>query len=133
MQANQISLNVDPANDSTIVPETYDRYQEFENRSVYIGSTHVPEARDMIAFYRTFPTKSGNFKGVSKSAVKITEDVEVAGVDSATTLTAPVIIEISFSVPVGTPTAELVNARQRAIALLDDDTLMNSVNVQLMV
>jgi len=133
MQDNQLSLNVDPANDATIVAETYSRFQQFENRSVYIGSTHVPEARDMVALYRTFPTKSGNFKGVSKSAVKITEDVEVAGVDSATTLTAPIIIDISFSVPVGTPNAELVNARQRAIALLDDDTLMDSINVQLMV
>jgi len=133
MQADQIVLSVDAANDGNPANETYERYQEFENRSVYIGSTHVPEARDILALYRTFPNKSGNSKGVSKSTVKFTEDVEVAGVDSATTLTAPIILELSFSVPVGTPAATVVKLRQRALAMLDNDTLMDSVNIQLMV
>lgn len=133
MQADQISISVDAANDGNPATVTYDRYEEFQNRSVYIGSTHVPEARDILALYRTFPTKSGNFKGVSKSAVKFTEDIEVAGVDASTTLTSPLIIEVSFSVPVGATSADVVKARQKALAILDDDALMNALNIQLMV
>lgn len=133
MLANQIDLSVDATNVGTPATQSYDRYEEFQNRSVYIGADHLPEARNMFAVYRTFPTKSGNFKGVSKSAVKFTQDAEVPGVDSATTLTAPIIIEVSFSVPVGCTNAELMEMRQRAIAALDDDTLMDALNVQLMV
>lgn len=133
MQANQLSITVDAANNGTPAAETYDRYEEYQNRSTYIGATHTPDARDTISLYRTFPTKSGNFKGVSKSAIKLTEDVSVAGVDASTTLTAPIILELSFSVPVGTPTADVVHVRQRALALLDDDTFMDSLNIQLMV
>jgi hypothetical protein len=133
MQANQISLSVDVANNETLVTENYTRYQEFQDRSVYVGAGHLPESRDMLGLYRTFPTRNGNFKGVSKSTVKFTVDVEVPGVDAATTLTAPIIVDISFSVPVGTSAATLKHLRQKAIATLDDDTLMDSVSLQLMV
>lgn len=133
MQANQISLSVDVANDSTPVVQAYDRYEEFQNRSVYIGANHLPEARNTFALYRTFPSKSGNFKGVSKSAIKFTQDVDVAGVDASTTLSAPIIAEVSFSVPVGATSAELIEIRQRVIAALDDDTFMDSLSIQLMV
>lgn len=133
MQANTLTLNVDPANDDTIVAEAYERFEEFQNRSVYIGANHAPELRDTISLYRSFPTKSGNFKGVQKTSVKLSKDVQVAGVDGVATLTAPVIIEVSFSVPVGTPAATILQDRQRAVALLDDDTIMNALNIQLMV
>lgn len=133
MQADQIVIAVDAANDANPANETYTRYQEFPDRSTYIGTAHVPEDRDVIAMYRTFPTRSGNFKGVSKSAVKLTKDVEVAGVDSSTTLTAPIIIDVSFSIPVGATAAEVLHARQRAVALLDTDSVMDKLNTQLMV
>lgn len=133
MQADQITLAVDPLNNGTTVNETFTRFEEFQNRAVYIGEGHLPDARNTIGIYRTFPTKTGNFKGVCKTAVKSTLDVEVAGVDSNTTITAPIIMDLSFSVPVGVTTAELVKARQRLIALLDDDSFMNALNVQLMV
>jgi len=133
MQADQITLSVDAANDGNPADQTYDRYREFENRSEYIGVSHVPEAQDKMTLYRTFPTKAGNFKGTSKSAVKFTDDVSVEGVDSSTTLTAPIILEVSFSVPVGTTAAALTEVRQRALALLDNDSLMDSLNLQLMV
>lgn len=133
MQANQITLNVDVANNGTPVEQIYNRYEETQNRSTYISTSHLPDDRDMFSLYRTFPTKSGNFKGVAKSAIKLTDDVAVAGVDSSTTLTAPTILEISFSVPVGAPVADLKEIRQRAIALLDNDSFMDSLNVQLMV
>lgn len=133
MQANQISLNVDVLNDGNTVAQTYDRYEEFQNRSIYVGATHVPEARDQMAIYRTFPSKSGNFKGVSKSAIKFTADVEVPGVDASTTLTAPMIGEVTFSLPVGCAAADVKELRQRIIAALDVDTFMDSLSIQLMV
>jgi len=131
MQADQLVLSVDAANDGNPANQTYKRYQEFENRSVYISSAHLPESRDMIGLYRTFPTKSGNFKGVSKSAIKLTEDVEVAGVDSSTTLTSPIIFEMSFSVPVGATAAQIVGVIQRGLPMLDNDTLITSIVQQL--
>lgn len=133
MQPNQLVLPVDALNNGTPANETYDRYEEYQNRAAYIGAGHVPDNRDTLAIYRTFPTKTGNFKGTGKSSVKFTKDCEVAGVDSTTTITAPIILDLSFSVPVGASAAELKHARQRLIALLDDDTFMDSLNIQLMV
>lgn len=134
MQANIFSLSVDPANDGNPVTETYELYNgSLLNRSIYVSPTHVQESRDMLTLYRTEATKSGNFKGVSKSALKCTEDKAVPGVDSSTTLTAPMIGEVSFSIPVGVTAADVKHFRQRLIAILDDDTIMDKLNVQLMV
>lgn len=133
MQANTLTLSVDAANDGNPANEVYTRYEEYQNRSSYIGADHLPDARNTLAIYRTFPTKSGNFKGTAKSSVKFTQDVEVAGVDSSTTLTAPIILDLSFSVPVGATTDDLKHVRQRLLALLDTDSFMDSLNIQLMV
>lgn len=133
MQPDQLVLPVDALNNGTPVNETFTRYQAHENRVTYIGDGHFPDARNTLALYRSFPTKSGNFKGTSKTSVKFTLDQEVAGVDASTTLTSPLILEVSFSVPVGVATADLVKARQRVMALLDNDTVMNALNAQLMI
>lgn len=133
MQDNTLTLSVDAANDGNPANQVYSRYEEYQNRSVYVGATHVPDSRDMIAFYRTFPTKSGNFKGTSKSSVKLTEDISVTGADGVSSITAPLILEASFSVPVGATAAQIIELRQRLLAMLDNDTLMNSLNIQLMV
>lgn len=133
MQSNTITLDVDPLNNGTVVPENFERYEEYLNRSVYIGEGHTPDARNTLAMYRTFPTKSGNFKGVAKSSIKLTKDHVVPGVDGVANLTAPSILEINFSVPVGTPANEVRKLRQRAIAALDDDVVCDGLNIQLMV
>jgi len=133
MQADQISISVDATNDGNPAAEVYDRRDEFQNRSVYIGADHLPETRNELALYRTYPTKSGNFKGTLKSSLKFTQDYEVPGVDSATALTVPGILEVSFSLPVGVTAAEAMHLRQRAIAALDNDTFMDSLNIQQMV
>jgi len=133
MQADQISISVDATNVGTPVAEAYNRRDEFQNRSVYIGTDHLPEMRNELALYRTYPSKSGNFKGTLKSSIKFTQDIEVSGVDSSTTLTAPQIAEVSFSLPVGVTAAEVCHIRQRIIAALDDDTFMDSLNIQQMV
>lgn len=133
MQPQELTLQVDPLNDDTIVPELYVRSDYFQNRSQYIGASHALDARDTIGLYRSYPTKNGNFKGVQKTAVKFTQDVTVNGVEGGTTLSAPVIGEINFSIPVGAPSADALKLRQRMIAILDDDTTMDALNLQLLV
>lgn len=133
MQPNTVTLAVDVLNTGVTENQVYTRYEEYQNRASYIGASHTPDARDTLAIYRTFPTKTGNFKGVAKSAVKLTNDVVVNGVDSSTTLTAPIILDLGVSVPVGATAADVKELRQRLIALLDDDTFMDSLNIQLMV
>lgn len=133
MQPNQIILAVDVLNTGVTTNETYDRFEEFQNRSTYIGATHTPDARDTINMYRSFPSKSGNFKGVAKTSVKLSRDLTVAGADGVSSLTAPIIVEVNFSIPVGATPASVLLARQRAIALLDKDTVMSPLNNQLMI
>lgn len=133
MQVDELTLAVDTANDATPENEVYSRYEETQNRSTYVMSSHTPDYRNMLVLYRTQPTRAGNFKGVGKTAAKFTVDLDVPGVDSNTTLTAPGILEISFSIPVGATTADVIHLRQKAIALLDNDTFMNKLNLQLMV
>jgi len=133
MQADVITLAVDELNDTNTVNHVYSRFEEYQNRSVYTHSAHTLESKDTLSLYRTFPKSSGNFKGMAKSAIKFSQDVEVTGVDGITTLTSPIIVEVSFSIPVGATVAEQLIARQRAIAMLDDDTIMVKLNNQLMV
>lgn len=133
MQPDALTLNVDYLNDSITTAEAYSRFEQYQNRAVYIGANHTPDARDTVSLYRSFPTKSGNFKGVKKTAVKFSKDQEVSGVDGVSSLSVPMIIEVNFSVPVGTTAAEVLKARQRVIAMLDDDSLMDPLNNQLMV
>lgn len=134
MQPNQIVLAVDELNTGSTTNHTYDRYEEYLNRSQYIEATnHSIDSRDTLGFYRTFPKTNGNFKGVSKSSVKFTKDITVDGVDGVSQLTAPIIVEVSFSLPVGATAAEAMIARQKALALLDSDTHMAPLNDQLVV
>lgn len=133
MQPNTITLAVDELNDSTTVDHTFTRYEEFQNRSVYIGESHDISLRDTLSLYRSFPKQSGNYRGTAKTSVKFTTDVSVVGVDGIASIVSPLILEVSFSVPVGVTPAQLVLARQRAIALLDTDTVMTSLNSTLMI
>lgn len=134
MQPNTITLSVDTLNDAAaIVDETLTRFEEYLNRSKYIGENHSLSSRDELTLYRTFPKQAGNFKGVGKSAAKFAFDVSVPGVDATTTLTSPIIMEISFSVPVGTTPADVLLMRQRGLALLDLDAVMAPLNDGLMV
>jgi len=131
--ANDITLNVDYLNDGNTTAEAYENEDRTGNRSTYAGENHALDARDQINFYRSYNTKNGNFKGVSKSSFKLTKDFTVTGVDGLAALTAPVICEVSFSIPVGVSAADVKKVRQRALALLDDDTIMDALNVKLMI
>lgn len=134
MQPNEITLPVDEENDGVgLVNHVFTRFEEHLNRAVYIGPNHSLSARNTLTAYRTLPKISGNFKGVAKSAAKFSADITVPGVDSETTITAPIIVELSFSIPVGATPAQTKLHRQKALALLDLDAVMAPLNDQLMV
>lgn len=134
MQPDEIELTVDALNTgANQVTKTYSRYEEFQNRTVYMGETHTLAKRDLLGLYRTANKPSGNFKGTAKTAVKFTEDIIVDGVDGIAQLTAPIIVEVSFSIPVGATAADVLRLRQTAIALVDSDDVMDPLNLQLLV
>ncbi len=132
MQPDTITLAVDEANTASTTDHVLTRYEEHLNRSVYISANHEPAARDTLGFYRAAPKANGNFKGVQKTSVKFTKDITVLGVDG-TNLISPIITEVNFSFPVGTPAADYIERRQSVIALLDDDDIMEDLNKILMV
>lgn len=132
MQPNTITLAVDTENLGVTTNEVYTRFEEYLNRSVYIGSGHSLSSRNTLSFYRTNPKIAGNFRGTAKSAVKFSQDTSVPGVNDSP-LTAPLIIEVSVSVPVGITPAKTLVARQRALALLDRDDIMAHLHDLLMI
>jgi hypothetical protein len=133
MQDNVLTLAVDELNDTNTVDHVFTRFEEYQNRSIYISADHELTARDILGLYRTFPKQNGNFKGTGKCSMKFTCDKSVEGVDGVASLTSPIIAEVSFSVPVGATVADQMIARQKLIALLDDDAIMVDLMNQLMV
>lgn len=133
MLDNEITLSVDVENNGTTVDTEFSRYEEYQNRTTYIGPNHSPNALDTITFYRTFPKTSANFRGVAKTSVKRSKTIIVPGVDGVSQLSSPMIVESSFSIPVGATLSQILLLRQEQIALLDIDTIMNALNYQLMI
>lgn len=133
MQPNVITLSVDEENDGVgPVDHVYTRFEEHLNRSGYIGANHLLTARNTLSMYRTPPKTSGNFKGVAKTSFKFSRDIVVPGVDGGD-ITAPIIVEVSFSIPVGATPALTILERQKALALLDLDSVMGPLNDQQMI
>lgn len=133
-QPDVITLAVDTLNNGTTNDEDYSRFDTGSaNRVVYIGENHSMTTKDTLTLYRTFPKVSGNFRGTAKTAVKFSQDKVVTGVDGVAQLTSPIIVEVSFSIPVGVTEADMLIARQKAIALLDLDTVMDELNGRQMV
>ena len=131
MLENTITLAVDKLNTGATTNVVFSRQEEYQNRAKYISPAHTLALRDTLDFYRTFPTKTKDFNGVAKSGFKFTVDTEVPGVDASATRVSPQIAEVSFSLPIGFKTAQLVELRQRIIALLDNDALMLRLNERL--
>jgi len=130
MQADVITLDVDTNNDGNTTPKVFNRYDEQQNRTIYVSIGHTPGFRDQFAISRSFPTKVGNFRGVCKSTVKFTKDTDVPGVDANTSLQSTCIIEVGFSIPVGYDAVSLKALRQTVLALLDDDSFMDSLTIK---
>lgn len=127
MQDNVLTLAVDELNTGVTTDHVYERNRTYENRSVFHEANHSLVARDTLSLYRTEPKVNGNFKGTAKCALKFSQDKSVTGVDGLASLTSPIIGEVSFSVPVGISTADKLIMRQRLIAVLDDDTIMDAL------
>lgn len=132
MQPDEFTLAVDTENTDVTTDVVYTKFDKSQNYSIYHLPNHTLSSRDMLGMYRSFPKQSGNFRGTAKSAVKYTKDITIPGVDSLD-LVAPLIVEVSFSIPVGATVAQCIEMRQRTIALLDNDLIMNSLNSELMI
>lgn len=132
MQPNEITLSVDKLNNGTLTNVVYSRFEEYLNRSVYVGTNHSLDNRDTMSFYRTMPKVSGRFKGTAKSSIKFTRDITVVGTDGLD-LVAPQIFEISLSNPIGATTAQTIELRQNGSALIDRDDIMTALQGLLMV
>lgn len=119
MLSNQIVLSVDPGTGT--VTKTYDRYTEGTDRTVYKEQNGSLVVKDYLTLYRTQPKRNGNFLGVAKSAIKTHVDMTVVDAEG-NNITAPVIIQVSMSVPVGV-NAEATDLLRRyvAAALIHDD------------
>lgn len=124
MQDNSITLAVDTANTGVTTDQVYTRHEELTDRSTYIGASHALDARDIVQFYRTAAKRNGEYRGTARSAFKLTEDISVDNVSGDGSIVAPLIMEVSFSVPVGATAAQTLELRQRGIALLDDDAIV---------
>lgn len=124
MLDNTITLSVDTTNDNTPENQAYTRMDESTNRSVYKSPTHSLVSKDTMTCTRNSPKKSGSFRGVAKTTVKFSTDVEVDTSEVGVSTIAPLIGTVSFSLPVGTTAAEAMVLRQRLIAALDDDDFM---------
>jgi hypothetical protein len=130
-QDNTLVITVDEANDGDTtadVQHTYERFETFNTRSVFHHSDHLPDLRKMLGFYRTPAKRSGNRRGSQKSAVKFTWDVIVPGVDG-TNIVETHYIEVNSSIPLGVTSAEAKARRQHVVAVLDDDTIMDTLNI----
>jgi ABC-type sulfate transport system substrate-binding protein len=90
------------------------------NRSVWHGEDHSDATRDELSLVVGDPKASGNFRGVRKATVKFTRDQVVPGVDATTELTAPLIVSVSVSIPVGTTAAEVMDALECTRCLLGE-------------
>lgn len=124
MQPNTITLSVDLLNNGTPTDEVFTRQEELVNRSTYRGPNHSLQARNMCQLYRTLPKRAGNFLGTAKLSLKFTHDITVVGADG-NNLSAPAIGEVVFSLPVGMSDADKKALRQRIIAALDLDSVMD--------
>lgn len=132
MLPNSITLAVDTANNGTTANETWSRTSYGTNDSLYVGPlNNTGIIRDQLRFTRSYPQKSGNFAGYLVSTVKFVREIEVEGVNITTLEKRPITVELRVVVPAGATTAEVVEARQRMLALMDNDTIMTAANSQL--
>lgn len=124
--ADSVTLSVDTTNDNTPVNEVISLFDGTTGRKEFHFPGHSFTSRETVVFTRSLPKQSGNFAGTRKTTFKLTDDEIVDGVDPLTDVKAPGILEINCSLPVGISSAVAKKMRQRAIAILDNDVLMQS-------
>jgi hypothetical protein len=123
MLTNDLVINSEnAASEATVL--NYTRFDELVNRSVYNSATHDYALRDTLGFYRTLPKRAGNFMGTKKSALKFTRDQSVPGADATTTNVAPMLFDLAASIPVGTPTDNIIEGLNDLAALISDQAFI---------
>lgn len=124
MQANSITLPVDVLNNGTPVNKEFTRHEETVNRTTYRGPGHTVASRNVLQLYRTFPKRSGLYLGALKVATKFTQDVLVPNADGSGDIAVPLIVDVSYSLPVGVTPAQVLVLRQHLVALTDMDSVV---------
>jgi hypothetical protein len=117
-----ITVDYDKLNDDNDVELVFTRQINSVGKQVYILPTHTAASPQKLELYRTFPKRSGNNPGARKVTMKITltkSYTDLAG----NSVTGPVIMEQSFSIPDGVADADVLEARMLGVAILDKDTL----------
>lgn len=120
MQPNTISYTFDHDNDGGTTPAvsvTLNRYREALDSTIYATSLDTSLSINQSKFYRTDAKRSGNFYGTDKVAYKRSVGKSVPTVDGGTTI-APIIVEVSASLPVGTSDADRLSAVMELIGFL---------------
>lgn len=129
MQANNIILTVDTANDTLVMRDRdYTRIDKVGDTSSYIRKgTHTTEKRDVLNLVRTHARPSGNDRGVRKCAIRLTRDQEVANRDGSGVLVKPLICEVRFAIPEGTDKAQVTEIGQTILAALDRQDIVDDL------
>lgn len=120
------TLHVDTANNGTLTDEVISLFDAVPGRKEFHFPGHTFSSREQVVFSRSLPKPSGNFAGTRKTSFKITDDEIVDGVDPLTDVKVPGILEVNCSLPVGISSAAAKKMRQRVIAILDNDLLMEA-------
>lgn len=111
------SITLALPNGGTPVNEIATRIDVFTNRSSYNLAGHSPALRKQLGFYRTLPKRQGKFLGVTRSAVKVTLDIDVPNSVGEPTV-QPLIADLGFAVPIGATEAEFDGLLDRVEALV---------------
>lgn len=127
MQAENITIAVDVLNDGNTVDQSFDRNRVEGNKSTYLGSASSDLCRDTLNLFRGDPKTGGGSNGTRRSTVKFTKDQLVDNQAGDGQHYLPLVGDVVFAVPVGTTAAECKLIRQRLIAMLDDDALMDDL------
>lgn len=123
MLQDPLVLSVETATPGTYADKTFRKDSQNGNGSLYLSSSHSNTSRDTLTVVRGLPTRVGNFRGVQRGSLKTTKDISVPGYDSSTTLTQPLIFQLSGSIPVGATDEAIQAERRKMRAMLDDDDL----------
>lgn len=127
MLDNTITLSYDAEGDGNPVNVIIRRDQEYTDRSVY----NFPDADGgdhNVAFYRTRPKQSGNFKGVSRTREKVSKPMVVDGVDG-NPVSSTAIVDINTTFPKGMTDAEKIAVLQEAISI-QTNSIIRSLHYQ---
>lgn len=100
---------------------TYEKYiAESLNKVVFRSNHHTLQDRDLCELFRSFPKKNGLFPGMAKSTAKFTLDSTIPNT-AGEEMSAPVIVTVKCSVPLGTSPAVTDAMRSRLAAFVATD------------